>query len=82
VPPTAFHARTGLLTPPGIFLIARGKILPETDIFLVKFLLTPKKKLIKKIERVKNFFSIFLLQRNLKRSMTNSSKTHAKNFSP
>jgi hypothetical protein len=31
--------------------------------------------------RKKNFFAIFFLQRNLKRSMTNSSESHAKYFS-
>lgn len=83
-PPTAFHARTGLLTPPGIFSRARQKIFLDRDIV---------RKTVANIALLccqhdcrngeKKFVDVFFLQRILKRTINNASeiKAHRRRFS-
>ena len=70
VPPTAFHARTGLLTPPGIFSFARSKSLVDLIFDMSGVHVTFTIQRVKLTERQKKLFCIFFLQRNLKLIMT------------
>ncbi|MDZ4341398.1 MAG: hypothetical protein U1E51_03060 [Candidatus Binatia bacterium] len=59
VPPTPFHARTGLLTPPGILAFARRKSLRERFIAISGVHLPLGMQAVKAIDKKKNAFSEF-----------------------